>query len=266
MDRQAVLSAFDEQVRRHPDAGAGGEAEHGPGTVRYLPAGAGWAGITWSDLDESSADAAIAAEIRRFSAWSQPWEWKHYSYDTPPDLPDRLLAAGFRAEPAEALLVAEIAELEIDVAPPPGVELRPVVDDAGIEMLVAVHDAVFGGDYSARGRTLLAELTRRPPAVAAVVALAGRTPIAAGRVGLPAGTDFASLWGGGTVPAWRSRGVFRAVVAYRATVARAHGYRYLQVDASDESRPILTRLGFVELATTTPFVYPASSRTHVRLG
>lgn len=71
-----------------------------------------------------------------------------------------------------------------------------------------------------------------------------------------AGTEFASLWGGGTVRAWRGRGIFRSLVAYRAAEASARGFRYLQVDASPESRPILNRLGFVELATTTPFIHP----------
>ena len=35
----------------------------------------------------------------------------------------------------------------------------------------------------------------------------------------------------------------------RARIAAERGYRYLQVDASDESRPILRRLGFVALST-----------------
>ncbi len=60
----------------------------------------------------------------------------------------------------------------------------------------------------------------------------------------------------GQLPAWRRRGVFRALVAHRATLASARGFRYLQVDALPPSRPILKRLGFVELATTTPFVHP----------
>ena len=34
------------------------------------------------------------------------------------------------------------------------------------------------------------------------------------------------------------------------------GLRYLQVDASADSRPILRRLGFVELAETTPYTLP----------
>jgi len=69
------------------------------------------------------------------------------------------------------------------------------------------------------------------------------------------GSEFASLWGGGTLAAWRGRGVFRSVVAYRARLAAERGYRYLQVDASEDSRPILERLGFVVLATTTPFTH-----------
>jgi hypothetical protein len=55
--------------------------------------------------------------------------------------------------------------------------------------------------------------------------------------------------------------VFRSLVAYRAALASARGVRYLQVDASPESRPILERLGFTELATTTPFLHPTAGRS-----
>jgi GNAT superfamily N-acetyltransferase len=176
----------------------------------------------------------------------------------PADLPRRLLAAGFTPEPAEALMVAEIAELALEVPPPAGVDLRPVTDQQGVDALVRVHDEVFGEDHSAFGRQLLARLGRHPPTVAAVLAMDGDTPICAGRVEFHPGTQFASLWGGGTLPRWRGRGVFRSLVAYRAALAADRGLRYLQVDASPESRPILHRLGFVELATTTPFISPAA--------
>ncbi len=69
------------------------------------------------------------------------------------------------------------------------------------------------------------------------------------------GTRFAGLWGGGTVETWRGRGIYRALVAHRARIAADHGYRYVQVDASDQSRPILERLGLAPLTTTTPYVY-----------
>ncbi|MGH3546785.1 MAG: GNAT family N-acetyltransferase [Pseudonocardiaceae bacterium] len=224
-----------------------------------MPAGDGWTGVIWCDLDQVNADSVIAGQISRFAELSRPWEWKHYSYDQPPDLPDRLLAAGFTSGPAETLLVAEIADLTHDAPPPPGVELLAVVDARGVEALASVHDDVFGGDHSAVGRALLAGLAVQPSTAAAVVAVVGATPIAAGRVEFHPGTDFASLWGGGTLPTWRGRGVFRSLVARRAASASARGFRYLLVDATPDSRPILQRLGFVELATTTPFTHPGGT-------
>ncbi|MDF3147385.1 GNAT family N-acetyltransferase, partial [Streptomyces sp. T21Q-yed] len=53
----------------------------------------------------------------------------------------------------------------------------------------------------------------------------------------------------------RGRGIYRALVAHRARAAVDRGYRYLQVDAMSTSRPILERLGFEPLTTTTPYVY-----------
>jgi GNAT superfamily N-acetyltransferase len=110
------------------------------------------------------------------------------------------------------------------------------------------------------GKALLQGLEQQATALVAVVAMAGQSPIAGGRLEFHIGTDFASLWGGGTLPAWRGRGVFRALVAYRAAAATARGFRYLQVDASLDSRPILARHGFVELAATTPFLHPGRTR------
>jgi ribosomal protein S18 acetylase RimI-like enzyme len=257
LDRQAVLAAYDEQVRRRPEPdGPDGRVEHDERVVRCVSGGDGWLGVTWSALDDACADEVIAAQIARFAALGRPWEWKHYSYDQPPDLPARLLAAGFTREPAEALLVAEIADLALDVPPPAGVQLVDVADDREVDALVSVHDEVFGGQHRALGEVLRDRLRQETSSAAAVVALAGRTPICAGRVQFHGGTDFASLWGGGTLPTWRRRGVFRSVVAHRAALAAARGFRYLQVDASPDSRPILQRLGFVELATTTPFTHP----------
>jgi hypothetical protein len=57
---------------------------------------------------------------------------------------------------------------------------------------------------------------------------------------------------------------FRALVAARAGIAAERGYRYLQVDASADSRPILSRLGFAVLGTTTPYVLSPQTVQTVR--
>jgi GNAT superfamily N-acetyltransferase len=255
MDRETVLRAYDEQLRRNPSGSPDSHIERDDHVTRFRYDDSSWAGVIWSDLDETNADDVIAEQVRRFADVSGPWEWKYYSYDRPADLPDRLTASGFVREPDEAMLVADIADLDLEVSPPAGVELRPVVDEADGQALVSVHEEVFGDDHSAVGRHVMSGIAGDPPTIAAVVAWAGDTPICAARLEFNHGTDFAGLFGGGTLPAWRGRGVFRALVAYRAAIAAERGFRYLQVDAMPDSRPILKRLGFVELATTIPFTY-----------
>ena len=62
---------------------------------------------------------------------------------------------------------------------------------------------------------------------------------------------------GGVLPEYRGRGIYRALVARRAQLAIEGGYSILQVDASDDSRPILERLGLHVVGGTTPFVTAA---------
>ncbi|MGW5362427.1 hypothetical protein [Actinopolymorpha pittospori] len=74
------------------------------------------------------------------------------------------------------------------------------------------------------------------------------------------GTEFAGLWGGSTLVGWRGRGIYRALVARRAHLAVERGIRYLRVDASPDSAPILRRLGLLAVATTTPYVWNPSTQ------
>ena len=259
LDPAAVLSEYDAQVRRglHSD-GSGALGERVGPIVRWsMAGGAGWSGVVWSDLDSDNADAVIAEQVAYFAGRGEQFEWKLYSYDRPPDLSERLTAAGFIAEEAEALVVADAGQIAghegADGVLPDGVRLVQVTDEAGVELMSAVADRVFGHDPQLR-RSLTEQLRNSPEFNVLVLAMAGDTPVCSARVSFDA-TDFAGLWGGGTLPEWRGRGIYRAMVGYRARLAAARGYRYLQVDASPQSRPILERLGFTCLAMTTPYVW-----------
>lgn len=252
MDIATVMAAFDDQLRRNPPAEPGTTVEPDPQVTRVVGPTDSWRGVSWSDLCQGDTSSVINDQIQRLAPYGE-WEWKFYSYDRPADLPEKLLAAGFVRDAEETVMVAALDEMDLTVGPPPGVELTPVVDARGVEALVAVHDAVFGGTHESIGRAVLAGIHTEPARLAAVLAVAKDVPICAGRVDFPDRGDFASLWGGGTVAQWRGRGVFRALVAYRAALAAARGYRYVHVDASAASRPILEQLGFTTLATTTPY-------------
>lgn len=256
MDHAAVLALFDRDMREgarpdDPDA----LVERVGGVVRQVSSAHGWNGVVWSDLDEAGADEAIAEQIAHFSRLDREFEWKLYGHDLPVDLGRRLRDAGFTAEPEETLMVGEIAGLTLDAATPDGIRILPVTDRAGVDLVADVHEKAFGTDGARWRQQLLAQLTAAPDTVVAVVALAGDTPVSAARMELVPGARFAGLWGGGTVEGWRGRGIYRALVAHRARAAAERGYRYLQVDAMSTSRPILERLGFAPLTTTTPYVY-----------
>ncbi|MEV7771006.1 GNAT family N-acetyltransferase [Kitasatospora sp. NPDC086791] len=259
MDHDEVLALFDDRIRRNarPD-GPGVRVERDSAVVRQVGGPGDWNGVVWSGLDEAAADAAdaaIAEQVRHFTALGLEFEWKAYSHDRPADLGERLRAAGFTPGPDEALMIARIADLPTEVVLPEGVRLHAVTDPAGVDLMVEAHAQAFGADLPGLRGRMLDHLRHGTGTVGMVVALAGDRPVSAARMELNPGTGFAGLWGGGTVPDWRGRGIYRALVAHRARLAADLGYHYLQVDASEDSRPILQRLGFARLSTTTPYVY-----------
>ncbi|MFC8126940.1 GNAT family N-acetyltransferase [Streptomyces sp. NPDC057302] len=260
MDLEAVLAAYDRQIRRGAQADSAGVCVERVGAVvRQTGAAHDWNGVHWADVDAATADAVIAEQVRHYGSLGREFEWKLHSHDSPADLADRLLAAGFVPEPAETMLVAEVADLPTEPVLPEGVRLLPVTDAAGARLMADAHDVAFGEDSSDLGERLakrvLAQLTETPDTIVAVVAMAGDVPVSSARMEFCPGTDFAGLWGGGTAPEWRGKGIYRALIAHRTRIAAERGYRYLQVDATEDSRPILQRLGFEQLSVTTPYVY-----------
>ncbi|HET9897432.1 MAG TPA: GNAT family N-acetyltransferase [Streptosporangiaceae bacterium] len=266
MDRDAVLTAYNVQVRQSTSPDGTGATIEADGIVvrRIAPAGQDGSGIVWSNLDETSADAVIAEQVRFFGGRGVKFEWKVFDYDQPADLAGRLVAAGFVAGEPESFVVGEVDQIIGALRSaelPAGVIARHVTDEAGVELMTAVQERVFNEDRSELGESIRAQLAAAPEVIGVVLAMAGDEPVCAGRIEFLPGTEFAGLWGGGTLPGWRKRGIYRALVRYRAELAAGRGYKYLTVDASEDSRPILEKVGFTRLAITTPYVWaPAPGR------
>jgi GNAT superfamily N-acetyltransferase len=258
-DAARLLAAYEEQVRHAeltiPEPGLRLDPD-GPvvrltGGRRGFVTGRHDLGVTGSALDE-----LIVRQRDHFAARGEAVEWKTRGHDRPASLPERLLAAGFEPEPRETVVIAAIADVAESAPPPDGVLVREVRGEADLRRIAALSAEVFGSDEDA----LAADLVGRPDAATHVVAEANGRFVSAARLEFVPGTAFAGLWGGGTLPAWRGRGLYRALVAHRARLAAARGVRYLQVDASEDSRPILERLGFTAVTTTTPYVWSPSAK------
>ncbi|MFJ3445858.1 GNAT family N-acetyltransferase [Streptomyces sp. NPDC086081] len=257
MDHAALLALFDRDLREgaRPDGPGDARVERAGAVVRQTACAPGWNGVLWSALDEDTVDAAIAEQVGHYTARGLEFEWKLYGHDRPADLGRRLRAAGFTPEPPETLMLGEVSRLALDAEPPRGVRFVTVTDAHGAGLVADVHEEAFGADSSWLRRELLARLAAGPDGAVAVVAMAGDEPVSAARLELVPGTRFAGLWGGGTVAEWRGRGIYRALVAHRAHAAAARGHDILRVDASGRSRPVLERMGFSPLTSTTPYVY-----------
>lgn len=253
---------FDRQQRvevTYPDI----QREAGPLTVRHINLRPGERGfVIYSRLDESNADAAIEAEIVRFRAAGQDFTWKVYEHDTPPDLKARLTARGFAAQELEAVLVLDMDSVHTDSAPP--AFFHPPAQTARRlsipEDILAAFEAVevpVWQDEGMRelGALLVEELLANPQELSFYAVYAQEQPVSLAWIRYHPGTQFASLWGGSTLEEYRGQGAYQALLAARAAEARQRGARFLTVDASPMSEPILLRRGFQLISRAQDFEY-----------
>jgi GNAT superfamily N-acetyltransferase len=254
-----LLALYDAQLRAHVSEPlpAGVTVERDGPLVRTLGFGpSGWVEYReLGELSEAELDLLIERQIERFAEQGASFEWKFHSHDRPPFLEERLLAAGFLAEELETVVIAETAALVDAPAPPAGVEIRRVFERPDFERIADLESDVWGERDRWYADVFERELAADPDGLAIFVAEAEGLVVSAGWIRFPSGTEFGTLWGGSTLPDWRGRGIYRALVATRAELAWACGRRYLEVDASDASRPILERLGFRAVTRTRPYVW-----------
>jgi GNAT superfamily N-acetyltransferase len=191
-----------------------------------------------------------------FAERRESFEWKLHGHDRPRDLPRRLHAAGFVPEGTETIVIPHVADIAGEPRLPEGVSLRKVTSRTDFERIAALEQAAWGDEDQQNWLVdmLESEHAADPDALTIVVAEAAATVVCAAWIRFERGTEFATLWGGTTLPEWRRRGIYRATVAYRGNLAAGRGFRYLE-DASDDSRPILERLGFSAVTSTMPYVW-----------
>jgi hypothetical protein len=262
-DDLVLLRAYDEQMRgiSHSER-AGLTLEQDGLLLRVTGQHRGFiSGPRDLGVDGPELDDLIARQRDFFAARDEAVEWKTRGHDLPASLPGRLLAAGFVPEDRETVVVGRAAGIAAGMAAgralPADVSVRRVSDEASFRAIVAMEGEVWGEDMTWLGDDLVARTAAAPDDIAVFAAYDNATGkvVSAAWIAFYPETDFAGLWGGSTLEAWRQRGIYRALIAARARLAAERGVRYLQVDASDDSAPILRRLGFRAITSTTPYVW-----------
>jgi len=262
MNTNEILALYDEQERKnsiHPSY----RRETSGGVVRHVsPDPSRRSFIIHSDLTEANVDHTIEKQIHWYAhdVKGTGLEWKTYDHDFPPSLKERLLAHGFAAEEIEALLVLDLDRCPPIYLQPVTADVRLITDPEQLSAVSVIQEAAWGNKLDWLEKMLQENLATAPDFWQIYIAYVDNVPACAAWISFPPESQFAGLWGGATVPAYRKMGLYTAVVATRAQEAIRRGYRFLMVDASDMSRPILEKRGFQLLTYTTPFIWKGAAR------
>lgn len=248
-----LRTEYDKYMRREFEE-AGTERQIDNHTIRYVMPAIDFGFVLYSDLTAQTADAAIQAQIAHFSELGIPFEWKYFDYDQPDDLPERLIKHGFVAEPAEAVMVLDIENVPARLTTPVTADVRQLTRET-LTDADSVHMAVWGEqDKTLPSKRALHIWEQAPESLSLYVAYIDDQPVAYARLEIQPDNPFAYLWAGATLPQFRGRGLYTALVATRLQAAHARGCRYITVDAMpDTSMPIVQKLGFQRLALSIPF-------------
>lgn len=249
-DAAALLAAYDAQLRGVAEVADAERWEQVGPLWRAVFDGRGF--VTYENLVGYDVTALAAATVAHYRDETDvaSFEWKTRGHDEAPGLDDILRSQGLSAGEVETVMVGEAAALAVDVPLRDGLSVRRLTEPGELAAASAVSLEVFG-----RGGDLADQVARGEGRVEAWAAFDGDRAVASGRLVVVDDTDFAGLWGGATLPAYRGLGLYRALTAARARAALARGVRLLQSDCTAMSRPILERSGLVAVTTTTPWVW-----------
>ena len=197
------------------------------------------------------ADRRIAEIAAVYSARGTGFLWWLAPFHTPADLDTRLLRAGLRFEGAVPAMAVDLAALPRDEPLPPGLEIKPISDEATLREFIGVLAAEMGvpeGQANPAARHHAALQAVIPQTIAAepvplrYIGYLENRPVATSRISIGGGV--AGLYAVATLPDARGRGIGRAMTLAALEAGRRIGLRIGALQASDSGLPVYRRLGF----------------------
>ncbi|MGW2089825.1 GNAT family N-acetyltransferase [Streptomyces sp. NPDC001880] len=249
MSDHDLLAGLDRERR------AAGHSTGRGGVVREHAADGSERRILYAHCAPEELDEVIGEEIGLARGQAYALEWKVYGHDTPTDIGERLIAAGFEPDDRENVLALPLDEAALAAFDPAGRDIRRVVDEQGLDDYAEIAAALGRRDAQQEKQRLAGELRNAPEAMSIHIAYVSGSPAACGRVYFRPGGPYAELAGGRTRPEYRRQGLFTALVGSRLREARERGRTHAFVDALPTSEPTLRKRGFGLVTWTRPFIY-----------
>ena len=252
MNKSQMIALYDQDQRKDVEYPRK-RREVTPNVVRHIhTSDTGEGMIIYSQLNEASVEDTIREQVSYFEDLGQDFEWKVYDYDKPSDLKEKLASCGFIVEEAEAIMVLDLEDAPKILWQPVRHHLERIINPEKLADVLTVEGQVWNEDFSSLGNYLQEALSNYPEQMSVYVAYIDERPASTAWIYFPKHSQFASLWGGSTVSGFRKQGLYSALLTVRAQEAKARQVRYLTVDASEMSRPILEKFGFQMIAYSYP--------------
>lgn len=252
-DTAALLALYDDTMRRnaHP---AGMAPERLPQLSRYTTSSGSQRYIMWHGFGDADAAPHVDAEMAAVRGRAAVLMWKLYGHDRAHDaLREALLARGFEENDPSTLMVAAVdtvlAALPATASGRLAARQLKTVQD--LDAYQQIWDDVWPGAPNARYvNDYKSRIEQHDLGILFYAGFAADgEAVTSGYMFHHPGDPIALLCGGTTKAAWRRQHAYTLMLAVRAQAAAARGARYLAVEASPESQPILARLGFQPLST-----------------
>ncbi|GAA1497861.1 GNAT family N-acetyltransferase [Paeniglutamicibacter kerguelensis] len=255
--RERYLQAYDEQLRTDAETpGALSVARLGPLRLATFAGGLGF--VTYRDLGDTAAHGLpglVTGAIEHFLTDPEIDKilWKVRHHDRNPGLAKALMQQGFSPGDEESIMVGPLEGLCASVPEPEGVSLRRVTSEADVRAACAMTDEAFGEPTDSRTADAMLDRLARKDGMELWVAEADGRIVSSGRLEPVPESEFAGIWGGATLSAYRGHGIYRALTAARARSAIAHGKTLAHSESTEFSRPILEQSGLLRISTNTPY-------------
>lgn len=247
IDKEKVYDLFQHQLRVKAHM-PGFKKETANSVVRHVSLFKKRGFISFSNLTSETAEETVKQELDYFSKRKQQFEWKVYSYDKPENLREILTKHGFVCEEPEALMVMDMDEDDHLLFQKRKTHLYELTKQSEIEEIIKLEETIWQESYTELGERLWWDKRMYPESLFLYGVYEAGVLVSTAWMYLENGSAFASLWGGSTLSAYRNRGYYTDLLAVRAQKAYEKGFKYLTVDASPMSQPILEKAGFECLA------------------
>ncbi|MCI0646188.1 MAG: GNAT family N-acetyltransferase [Chloroflexi bacterium] len=229
----------------------GGEIVEGEKVCYHhaFPSNPMFKGVWRTCLSPEEADEAIDQTLAWFQARQAPYVfWWVGPQTTPADLPERLQARGFTANMVgDPGMAADLRTLDETVRTPDGFTIVKAADKATLEAWRDVFCAAYDIPPFVGQAWVEATLTTGPASAPwqLYVGYWNEKPVACNV--LFNGAGVAGVYGVGTIPEARGRGIGAAITLRPLLDARDQGYRYGVLFSTEMGYPVYQRLGFQEV-------------------